>query len=49
MDIGIIGAGITGLTAAYDLTKQGHTVTVYETQPYAGGLAAGSGDSARTE
>jgi protoporphyrinogen oxidase len=41
MDIGIIGAGITGLTAAYDLTKAGHTVTVYESRPYAGGLAAG--------
>jgi protoporphyrinogen oxidase len=44
MDIGIIGAGITGLTAAYDLTKQGHTVTVYEARPYAGGLAAGFRD-----
>ncbi len=44
MNIGIIGAGITGLTAAYDLTKQGHTVTVYEARPYAGGLAAGFRD-----
>jgi protoporphyrinogen oxidase len=44
MDIGIIGAGITGLAAAYDLTKQGHAVTVYEAQPYAGGLAAGFRD-----
>jgi protoporphyrinogen oxidase len=44
MDIGIIGAGITGLTAAYDLTQQGHTVTVYEARPYAGGLAAGFRD-----
>jgi protoporphyrinogen oxidase len=44
MDIGIIGAGITGLTAAYDLTKQGHAVTVYEARPYAGGLAAGFRD-----
>jgi protoporphyrinogen oxidase len=44
MDIGIIGAGITGLTAAYDLTRQGHTVTVYEARPYAGGLAAGFRD-----
>jgi protoporphyrinogen oxidase len=41
MDIGIVGAGITGLTAAYDLTKAGHRVTVYEARPYAGGLAAG--------
>ncbi|MCP4544439.1 MAG: NAD(P)/FAD-dependent oxidoreductase [Chloroflexi bacterium] len=45
MDIGIIGAGITGLTAAYDLTKQGHDVTVYEARPYAGGLAAGFHDA----
>ncbi len=45
MNIGIIGAGITGLTAAYDLTKRGHTVTVYEARPYAGGLAAGFHDA----
>ncbi|RLC94932.1 MAG: hypothetical protein DRI77_10495, partial [Chloroflexi bacterium] len=44
MDIGIIGAGITGLTAAYDLTKQGHAVTIYEARPQAGGLAAGFRD-----
>ncbi|HEY73281.1 MAG TPA: NAD(P)/FAD-dependent oxidoreductase [Thermoflexia bacterium] len=44
MDIGIIGAGITGLTAAYDLTKQDHTVTLYEARPQAGGLAAGFRD-----
>ncbi len=44
MDIGIIGAGITGLTAACDLTRAGHTVTVYEARPYAGGLAAGFRD-----
>jgi protoporphyrinogen oxidase len=44
MNIGIVGAGITGLTAAYDLTKQGHAVTVYEARPYAGGLAAGFRD-----
>jgi len=46
MDIGIIGAGITGLTAAYDLTKRGHQVTVYEARSYAGGLAAGFRDPA---
>jgi len=44
MDIGIVGAGITGLTAAYDLTKRGHAVTVYEARPYAGGVAAGFRD-----
>jgi len=44
MNIGIIGAGITGLAAAYDLTKQEHTVTIYEARPQAGGLAAGFRD-----
>ena len=44
MNIGIIGAGITGLAAAYDLTKHGHTVTIYEARPQAGGLAAGFRD-----
>ena len=44
MDVGIIGAGITGLAAAYDLTRMGHAVTVYEARPYAGGLAAGFRD-----
>jgi protoporphyrinogen oxidase len=45
MNIGIIGAGVTGLAAAYDLAKQGHAVTVYEARPYAGGLAAGFHDA----
>jgi len=44
MKVGIIGAGITGLAAAYDLTRMGHDVTVYEAHPYAGGLAAGFRD-----
>jgi protoporphyrinogen oxidase len=44
MDIGIVGAGVTGLTAAYDLAQQGHRVTVYEARPYVGGLAAGFKD-----
>jgi len=44
MNVGIIGAGITGLTAAYDLAKRGHAVTIYEARPYAGGLAAGFSD-----
>jgi len=44
MKIAIVGAGITGLTAAYDLAKQGHAVAVYEAHPYAGGLAAGFRD-----
>ena len=41
MKIAIIGAGITGLTAGYELSKIGHKVTVFEKNSYAGGLAAG--------
>jgi protoporphyrinogen oxidase len=36
----VIGAGFTGLTAAYELAKQGFSVTVLESQPGYGGLAA---------
>ncbi|MGC9521383.1 MAG: NAD(P)/FAD-dependent oxidoreductase [Anaerolineae bacterium] len=43
-NIGIVGAGVTGLTAAYDLLKAGHQVTIYEARPYVGGLAAGFKD-----
>ncbi|MBM4457754.1 MAG: NAD(P)/FAD-dependent oxidoreductase [Chloroflexi bacterium] len=39
--IGIIGAGMGGLAAAYDLVKAGHRVTIYEAAPEVGGLAAG--------
>lgn len=46
LDIGIIGAGVTGLTAAYDLAKAGHRVTLYEARPYIGGLASGFQDPA---
>lgn len=41
MKIAILGAGITGLAAAHDLTKCGHQVTVFESSPQVGGLAAG--------
>lgn len=38
MKIGIIGAGISGLVAAYQLVKKGHTVTVFERSNTIGGL-----------
>ena len=41
MKIAIIGAGIGGMAAAYDLVKAGHTVTIYKSADYVGGLAAG--------
>ena len=41
MDIAIIGAGATGLAAAYDLLKAGHRVTIFEANDKPGGLAAG--------
>jgi protoporphyrinogen oxidase len=39
--ISIIGAGFGGLSAAYDLIRQGHQVTLYEASSNVGGLAAG--------
>ncbi len=41
MKIAIIGAGFTGLSAAYQLSKQGHKVTIFEKDPGPGGLAIG--------
>jgi len=39
--IGIIGGGLTGLTTAYELTKQDVDVTIFEAGDRLGGLAAG--------
>ena len=41
MKIAVIGAGVGGLTAAYDLYKKGYEVTVFEQESQPGGLAAG--------
>ncbi|MBN2045997.1 MAG: NAD(P)/FAD-dependent oxidoreductase [Anaerolineales bacterium] len=41
MNIAIIGAGYAGMSAAYDLAKAGHKVTIYEAAGHPGGLAAG--------
>ncbi len=39
--IAIIGAGVAGLSAAFDLSRAGHQVTIFEAAPAVGGLAAG--------
>lgn len=44
MKVAIVGAGLAGLAAAYDLTRLGHHVTVYEAADAVGGLAAGFKD-----
>jgi protoporphyrinogen oxidase len=41
LNIAIIGAGVGGLSAAWDLRRAGHTVTIFESSPTTGGLAAG--------
>ena len=41
MNIAIIGAGYAGMSAAYDLTKAGHNVTIFEAADHPGGLAKG--------
>ena len=39
--VAIVGAGFTGLTAAYELVKNGVDVTIYEGGNDIGGLAGG--------
>ncbi len=41
MRVGIIGAGFTGLAAAYYLSRSGHSVTIFERDDKPGGLAVG--------
>ncbi len=44
MKIAIIGAGVTGMAAAWDLVRAGHEVTIYEAENAVGGLAGGFRD-----
>jgi protoporphyrinogen oxidase len=39
--IAIIGAGYAGMSAAYDLVRAGHQITIFEADSQPGGLAAG--------
>ena len=41
MKIAVIGAGVGGMAAAFDLVNAGHDVTVYEAGSQPGGLASG--------
>lgn len=41
MRVAVVGAGFTGLSAAYYLSQKGHLVTVFEKENVLGGLAAG--------
>ncbi|MBN1412838.1 MAG: NAD(P)/FAD-dependent oxidoreductase [Spirochaetales bacterium] len=40
MKIGIVGGGMTGLTAGYRLSRQGHTVKIFEKESSVGGLVS---------
>ena len=39
--VAIVGAGIGGMAAAYDLVQAGHQVTIFEKDDHVGGLASG--------
>lgn len=49
MRVGIIGAGLAGLTAGLDLADRGHQVELLERRPWAGGSAYSFGDDATGE
>ena len=38
--VGLIGGGVSGLTAAYEAVKRGHSAEVFEASPEVGGLAS---------
>src|SRR5688572_1818152 len=42
--VGIIGAGVAGLAAAWELHQHGHQTVIFEAQEKVGGLAAGFKD-----
>ena len=42
--IAVIGAGVGGMAAAFDLVRAGHQVEIFEAADYVGGLAAGIKD-----
>jgi protoporphyrinogen oxidase len=44
--IAVIGAGVGGMAAAYDLRLAGHQVEIFEAADYVGGLASGIKDPA---
>jgi protoporphyrinogen oxidase len=44
LNIAIVGAGVAGLTAAYELTKDQHHVVIFEAADKPGGLASGFRD-----
>ena len=39
--VAILGAGMAGMAAAYDLARAGHQVTIFEAADHTGGLASG--------
>ena len=40
LKVGIVGAGVAGLAAGYDLANAGHQVTIFESAPFVGGQAS---------
>ncbi len=44
MKIAIIGAGVAGMSAAWDFIREGHEVSIFEAEDRVGGLASGFKD-----